>query len=881
MIKTIGTGIIAVEQIQRLELDFNEGEAVEPFIFNPFQKNPVEVTRLAIKFTNIPNDVSKINIGAKYEKNESGGGTDFTDHVRIGFILPVSDTPVVSPGKKRLKRKNLLKFRGSEGHVDLRSWAEGKRASLTFDMTKSDVTELEVFLEVSWEDPDPHTKNSTRYQESDRPVIQLALSATKESKRGGFDRKVPLKFSTDGSKIDSQEQFIDMADVFDAYKTEGIGYSLHQKQILTSLIVRELINKQFADRSDLVVNYIGTDTWENLFSTVRSLKHNKIWEKISSFVCWFHPDWDKKAIDRYDFLGELGDHDKIIRKSILNSGEDIPLADITICTYVVPWALNSDSGAEDYNEKSSESGFMDLLNSSLKEGGYLVVVDPKQDTYVRSRPVPTAFNLEAKLSPANGWTMDKKIKTYFDSDKIPELKSSKYDLFKKRSKFPGMHVNPHSDEGAEKPVSDNFLTGNQQIERRDIHSIQEIYAECLTSELNFTSCAGRLARIDEMFHPNLEFFKTENEIWSGGERSNSVSLEESLRSLPKTSGETSDFFLNILTAEAGMGKTTAFRNLARLKFEAFGNQLGGLIPEKNGSPAILPIFVSAKSLEAYIDLASLAFNPNHANDIFDYSLPYGGIWQGIFEELDRSTSAQKLRLRANHQHQSEVDLGKSPPRGSPETSDHEEADAGDEWDRTMRALAASLSKCYLDKAGYNGMSDLMVSQDDLGNYLIELHKKLTLNPPIVPEVAQRVESLFEFEVGKHSLYFHSELLSCALASSLLDTFDVLRGGMTHSELMSMVQHNITQGGTCIFIDALDEADNPEKVIGFVERVGLFDSVISKTLVDPRHSIASLINHSPPQSDIKKTQHGAEIRTHYKISEVYLSTRPETKFTHED
>ena len=54
---------------------------------------------MAIKFTNIPNDVSKINIGAKYEKNESGGGTDFTDHVRIGFILPVSDTPVVSPGK--------------------------------------------------------------------------------------------------------------------------------------------------------------------------------------------------------------------------------------------------------------------------------------------------------------------------------------------------------------------------------------------------------------------------------------------------------------------------------------------------------------------------------------------------------------------------------------------------------------------------------------------------------------------------------------------------------------------------------------------------------------------------------------------------------------
>ena len=77
---------------------------------------------------------------------------------------------------------------------------------------------------MSWEDPDPHTKNSTRYQESDRPVIQLALSATKESKRGLIEG--PLKFSTDGSKIDSQEQFIDMADVFDAYKTEGIGYSL-------------------------------------------------------------------------------------------------------------------------------------------------------------------------------------------------------------------------------------------------------------------------------------------------------------------------------------------------------------------------------------------------------------------------------------------------------------------------------------------------------------------------------------------------------------------------------------------------------------------------------------------------------------------------------
>ena len=62
--------------------NFEKGLVTEVDQFNHF--HPSEVTRLPSKLTGIPDDVSKLTIEAKYDKNENGAGGDFRNDIRKG-----------------------------------------------------------------------------------------------------------------------------------------------------------------------------------------------------------------------------------------------------------------------------------------------------------------------------------------------------------------------------------------------------------------------------------------------------------------------------------------------------------------------------------------------------------------------------------------------------------------------------------------------------------------------------------------------------------------------------------------------------------------------------------------------------------------------------
>ena len=67
--------------------------------------------------------------------------------------------------------------------------------------------------------------------------------------------------------------------------------------------------------------------------------------------------------------------------------EDAPdPSDVTICTYVSPWALD-----QEFNSDKQIEEFREFINETTKELGFIINVDPERDKYVRSRPVPKAF----------------------------------------------------------------------------------------------------------------------------------------------------------------------------------------------------------------------------------------------------------------------------------------------------------------------------------------------------------------------------------------------------------------------------------------------------------------------------------------------------------
>ena len=132
------------------------------------------------------------------------------------------------------------------------------------------------------------------------------------------------------------------------------------------------------------IGYIGTDTTENIRSIIRYLKSNKnLFSKISCLSIFKTEKYDQRIEEEHPSLTlneEMGeDKFKIEINTLPKDGtlpKGISSVDITISTYVTPWAIKDD--------KKQYSDLLEVLMG--KDNSILIAVDPKQsECLVRAR----------------------------------------------------------------------------------------------------------------------------------------------------------------------------------------------------------------------------------------------------------------------------------------------------------------------------------------------------------------------------------------------------------------------------------------------------------------------------------------------------------------
>ena len=896
--------------MKTVELDYDKSFDVHPIKFNPWVEEHPEVTRFRARVKGLPRNVSQIRFDAAYFHDDKGDKINLEKHIRLGFILPVSDTPT-GVAEKVVEETSLLKLGGANALLDIVGWTEGYEASISIGIKDAIDEYLDVILEVSWSDD--HEASKWIYSEETSPKI--CITVTPKSKNQQLDAKqFIIPFKTYNNVTDSRKDFIEMAMDLDVYNPKGIGYSLHQKQVLTSMVMNALIEEKYPMERDLVVNYIGTDTWENLFSTVRNLIHTGVWDSISKFVIWYEESWDKQIMDRYNFSGKLGNYQKI---SIRSRGEldeiqgEIEPGDITICTYVAPWAIRApDISQVQINE------YQKYLLGTLVEGGTLIVVDPKRDSYVRSRPVPTNFNINWELTEIHGWKADSDLKRKLK--KIPEFESCKYDLFtthpdkkvsekdnwqkdkqemqklldKKKRGEGGLsepqlaqinsiqHIldSDHVDgtpepaqsiswldkyaneestgtttkelheegSGWRKIMSRAWSAAKEKEEEEDektrekisLWGIKKRYSSAMASLLFYTRCAGRLAQVNELFHPDLYFLdpaRHKGWVESGG-------------TIPKDFGEkckkegnpldpsAHEDGVYILTGSAGTGKSTAFRNLSRLVLESRpDNEEIEWVEEQS----TLPIFLTAKSIEPYIDFASIGIDYATWEN---FQMPYSELWIRTLATESRAYQSQKNN-----------DAGEF---------------SGKEWETLMKSFGVALEALYTQKLD-SREKEWKMNLIDQDNFDISLRSKR----PGIHHEGPYGRDLFHCIVSREKDELHLELLSCAIASSALDTYGELRKTVTHSELVDLISHGLMEKKISLFVDALDEAEDPGRVIQFLDKLMFEKCITYKSEVDYFTPIMEFAD-SLDGEEFKRSPLGTTISRKIDVARVYLSTRPE-------
>jgi hypothetical protein len=890
--------------MRTLVMDYENPESLEAVRFNPWMPENFEVTRIKARIQGLPSEITNLRLKASYHYDHEVDKTNYEKEIRLGFMLPVSDTPIENKSEGGFKT-NRLKLSDIAGLLDLSNWNEGREASISIDLESYDVDHIDVILEVSWSDSYEFSKHI--YRETDSPKVRFTVTPKSEEDR--FEaRYFTIPFKPFDAETDTREDFIEMAMKHDVYEPKGMGNSLHQKQVLTSIIMKDLIKEKFRNKRDLTVNYIGTDTWENLFSTVRSLIFQGIWNDISKFVIWYEEEWDKEIMDKYRFLEKLGNWEKISIRSKENLDGDFS-GDVTICTYVAPWALHGkdQQHRDDYNQ---------FLQGTLSGNGTLIVVDPQRDSYVRSRPVPTSFRIQSELTIRNGWYEDTSLKRKLKM--VPKFQSCKYDLFRKtppstseelgdsrhdqrtlsylrdiagnakngdfqtaidffeKAIAIGKDIQPdiqhfpewsvfEEEGGSEESDLDQIRQAEAKM-RRDQHKIrlwgiQKSYSDAMASILNHTYCAGKLTIVDDLFHPELHFIHSDHsdfkskiediegvdswgDLWKNNENPSRLfegKISRELGSPLDPSSHKDGLYL--LTATAGMGKSTAFRNLARIVLEERPDNEDIEWVEDQST---LPIFITAKSLEPYIDFASLAITFSNQNlEIWKEGFPYSKLWTRTLKTLNRAKKGH-------------TDLGS---RGRMKKLDSLGMSIG----ISLEAMIA-LETGHGSTEGLSKTEKMSLKMEKKTNNQFDIHLYL--------DEGYGTENSFDCFVQEEGESINLQLLCCAFASSAIDTYKELGDALTHSELVKLISHGIKTKKISLFVDALDEAKDAKKVIQFIDRAISNESIICAPQGIDYWTTLESFAETLEGGSFKKTSEGVIVHRYTKLARVYLSTRPE-------
>lgn len=194
-----------------------------------------------------------------------------------------------------------------------------------------------------------------------------------------------ISFHFDDADDWSLDEELEHIEGLEAYNPSGHGNSIHPKQTMTiDAFLSELDQRE----QNVTVAYIGTDTIENITSLLRAIDASGSKGKISEFDVYITPEWDEPILQRIkgsmDLISSIIPRTRFIRMAMSEDNPhrfnfflldkpneiiEISPRDITIATYVAPWA----SGKND-----SKARFLDLLRNLIGEtDSCLLSIDPK------------------------------------------------------------------------------------------------------------------------------------------------------------------------------------------------------------------------------------------------------------------------------------------------------------------------------------------------------------------------------------------------------------------------------------------------------------------------------------------------------------------------
>ena len=199
------------------------------------------------------------------------------------------------------------------------------------------------------------------------------------------------------------------------------------------------------------------------------------------------------------------------KKMFSSKAEDSPKrSDITICTYVSPWAFHESETPED------QQRFRDFLKQTMKDRGFLISVDPERtDTSDRART-----RRHSRSSTTSTMTTDGSNSNRRGRLTCPTLRcrigTSCRGLPPGRTKVTGALAEAPSQEGegADVGLTPEEEEGDDEgKEETGIEQIQMEYLTSLMSVLRLTRCASRDADASKMYYSPLRFVDGEVEFW--------------------------------------------------------------------------------------------------------------------------------------------------------------------------------------------------------------------------------------------------------------------------------------------------------------------------------------------------------------------------------
>jgi hypothetical protein len=341
-----------------------------------------ELMLLAELEIKLPDDVETVRIEAEaVGGNENKFSSNATkEGFRGAFISHVKDTSIGDKGAieyRRFETYDLAIGEQTNACVNINKWDEGKYPMIEFRPSKGANSSLSGTIKIDLLCVFSLSKSVTEFDWGN-----IRVEVRMQNLIGWKEELLSSLILDFGGEEDLQNCVIDESKIITAYEdhaynTDGEGYSLHPKQLVTS----EHLSEVLSSAGDIsTIGYIGLDTGENFHSVLRTINNHPRKKEISKLLVFYQKEWDGAYMKKMGYSIHNNTNLDIKWVDVDKEEPGKNKVNLMISTYVAVWAL----GPSAIQQANHEKYFKRILDD-LEEYGLLLSVDPlSQEKLARS-----------------------------------------------------------------------------------------------------------------------------------------------------------------------------------------------------------------------------------------------------------------------------------------------------------------------------------------------------------------------------------------------------------------------------------------------------------------------------------------------------------------